>query len=54
MNVDFAGVMRLDEVIHHNRITLPDECPRKPPKPTGKPYRATRCFKGRKVENKQK
>jgi len=54
MNVDFAGVMKLDEVIPHERIVLPNEFPRKPPKPTGKPYPPTRGFKTKKIDNKQK
>lgn len=54
MNVDFVGVMRPDEVIQHEKIVLPNEFSRKPPKPTGKPYPPTRGFKIKRIDDKQK
>lgn len=52
MNNDFTGAQHMDEVKHHDSISLPDSQKRDVSRLREKghaPYRCTRCFKSKKA-----
>lgn len=51
MNIDFAGVQRIDEVKHHDKVVMVDSSKREVSRLREKghsPYRCTRGFRTRK------